>query len=259
MIGVAFSSDGVPVTYEVLGSGAPALVFVHGWSCDRSYWRHQLSHFSRSHAVVAVDLAGHGASGPGRADWTIAAFGRDVVAVAEQLGLGQVVLIGHSMGGDVIVEAAPRLAGPVLGLVWADVYNTLEKPLTDAEIEEFATPFREDFVATTRAFVIGMFVPGSDRELVEWVAADMSSAAPEIALGCLHHSASNGRAIGGALQGLTAPVVAINPDYRPTNVESLQRHGVETVLMPGVGHFEMMEDADTFNLLLARAIKQFPA
>jgi pimeloyl-ACP methyl ester carboxylesterase len=209
--------------------------------------------------VVAVDLAGHGASGPGRADWTIAAFGRDVVAVAEQLGLGQVVLIGHSMGGDVIVEAAPRLAGPVLGLVWADVYNTLEKPLTDAEIEEFATPFREDFVATTRAFVIGMFVPGSDRELVEWVAADMSSAAPEIALGCLHHSASNGRAIGGALQGLTAPVVAINPDYRPTNVESLQRHGVETVLMPGVGHFEMMEDADTFNLLLARAIKQFPA
>jgi pimeloyl-ACP methyl ester carboxylesterase len=259
MIGVALSSDGVPVTYEVLGSGAPALVFVHGWSCDRSYWRHQLSHFSRSHVVVAVDLAGHGASGPGRADWTIAAFGRDVVAVAEQLGLGQVVLIGHSMGGDVIVEAAPRLAGPVLGLVWADVYNTLEKPLTDAEIEEFATPFREDFVATTRAFVIGMFVPGSDRELVEWVAADMSSAAPEIALGCLHHSASNGRAIGGALQGLTAPVVAINPDYRPTNVESLQRHGVETVLMPGVGHFEMMEDADTFNLLLARAIKQFPA
>jgi pimeloyl-ACP methyl ester carboxylesterase len=87
----------------------------------------------------------------------------------------------------------------------------------------------------------------------------MSSAPREIALGCLKHSARNGRLIGGALQELTAPVVAINPDYRPTDIESLRRYGVETVLMPGVGHFEMMEDPDTFNELLALAIEQFRA
>jgi len=38
----ASSIDGVPIAYEVLGEGTPALVFVHGWSCDRSYWKGQV-------------------------------------------------------------------------------------------------------------------------------------------------------------------------------------------------------------------------
>jgi pimeloyl-ACP methyl ester carboxylesterase len=259
MIGVALSADGIPLSYEVMGAGAPALVFVHGWSCDRSYWRHQLGHFSRRHEVVALDLAGHGASGAGRATYTMAGFGGDVVAVVEQLGLRQVVLVGHSMGGDVIAEAAPLLGGRVLGLVWADVYNTLDEPLADEEIEQFAAPFRQDFIATTREFVRGMFTPGSDPDLVAWVVADMSSAPPEVAVDALEHKVSNDRAIGAALRKVSAPVVAINAGSQPTDIESLRRHGVETVLMPGVGHFEMLEDPDTFNQVLSRTIEQFVA
>ena len=53
------------------------------------------------------------------------AFGADVVAVIEKLGLRDVVLIGHSMGGDVIVEAARALPERIIGLVWVDTYNTL--------------------------------------------------------------------------------------------------------------------------------------
>src|SRR5918994_764401 len=87
----------------------PALVFVHGWSCDRSYWSRQLPHFAGRHNVVAIDLAGHGESGVGRQAWTMPAFGDDVVAAVEQLGLESTVLIGHSMGGDVIVDAALKL------------------------------------------------------------------------------------------------------------------------------------------------------
>ena len=45
----------------------------------------------------------------------MAAFGDDVAAVVRHLGLGEVVLIGHSMGGDVVVETALRLGGQVLG------------------------------------------------------------------------------------------------------------------------------------------------
>ncbi len=70
------SADGVRVAYEVRGTGTPALVFIHGWSCDRSYWAGQLETFSREFQVVAIDLAGHGESGFGRQPWTIGAFQR---------------------------------------------------------------------------------------------------------------------------------------------------------------------------------------
>ena len=59
------------------------------------------------------------------------------------------------------------------------------------------------------------------------------------------------------LRELTAPVVAINPDARPTDTEALRRHGVKTVLMSGVGHFLMMEDPDRFNRLLGEVVEEF--
>ena len=253
----AVSPDGIPVYHEVHGSGAPALVFVHGWSCDRSYWSRQLGYFAGRYQVVAVDLAGHGESGIGRRAWTMPAFGDDVVAVVEKLELEDMVLIGHSMGGDVIVEAALHLPDRVAGLVWADTYNTLGEPHTREEIEQFQVPFREDFVTATRDMVRRMFVPGSDAELVEWVATDMSAAPPEIALDAAEYALGNESVILARLPELTVPLVAINPDYRPTDIEALQRYGVKTVLMPGVGHFLMMEDPETFNRLLGETIEGF--
>jgi pimeloyl-ACP methyl ester carboxylesterase len=77
---VVTSADGRPVHYEVHGNGAPPLVFVHGWSCDRTYRNGQVGYFADRHQVVAVDLAGHGESGLGRPAWTMPEFGNDVVA-----------------------------------------------------------------------------------------------------------------------------------------------------------------------------------
>ena len=102
-----------------------------------------------------------------------------------------------------------------------------------------------------------MFVPGSDPELVERVVADMSGAPPEVAVAVMEHAVSNDDAILALCPSSTAPVVAINPDYRPTDIEALGRHGVRAVLMPGVGHFLMMEDPETFNRLLGETIEDF--
>ncbi len=259
MEGVARSADGVPVHYEVHGSGAPALVFVHGWSCDRSIWRHQMSHFAADHQVVAVDLAGHGASGVGRTSWTMPAFGEDVVAVAEQLGLEDMVLIGHSMGGDVLVEAALRLTDRVRGLVWADTYTTLDDPMTADEIEAFVGPFREDFVGTTRTFVREMFLPGSDPSLsMRWSPTCLPPRPRSRSTRWRTRSAMTPAVVAG-LRRLTTPVVAINPDRRPTDIQGLARHGVTTVMMPGVGHFLMMEDPPAFSRLLTETIERFRA
>ena len=256
-VDVAYSADGVPVRYEVRGTGTPALIFVHGWSCDRSYWRAQRDVFAQRHQVVALDLAGHGESGADREKWTMPAFGADVAAVVEQLEVRDAVLIGHSMGGDVIVEAALQLSNPVAGLVWVDVYTTLDAPPSAEQLQEFIAPFGNDFVAATRHFVRQAFTPQSDPGLVEWVAADMSAAPLEIALDAMEHALSNMTAAAAGMRRLNAPKVAINPDRRPTDIESLQRHGMETALVSGVGHFPMMEDAETFNRVLRETIERF--
>lgn len=253
---LATSRDGVPISYEVHGTGEPALLFVHGWSCDRKYWNGQLGHFAETYRVVALDLAGHGESGLGRKAWTMQAFGRDVVAVAEKVGLENAVLVGHSMGGDVIVEAASLMSHQIAGLVWADTYRSLRRPRDPREVENIMAPFRVDFVAATREFVNGMFVPRSDKALVDWVVADMSAAPPKIALRAMEQSITFDREIPARLGKLKVPIVAINPDYRPTDIDSLQRHGIKVVLMSGVGHFLMMEDPGTFNRLLEEVIEE---
>jgi pimeloyl-ACP methyl ester carboxylesterase len=255
MKGVAASADGTPICYEVQGAGRPAVVFVHGWSCDRTYWRHQLRYFAEGHQVLAIDLAGHGESGVARKAMTMPAFGDDIVAVVEQEGLNDMVMIGHSMGGDAIVEAALKLRGRVAGLVWVDVYNTLGETSTPDEIESFVAPFREDFASKTRQLVRRMFVPSSDTDLVEWVVADMSAAPPQIAVDAMEHAIGNDGPILARLRELTVPVLAINPDYRSTDVESLVRYGVHAALAPGVGHFLMLEEPDTFNRWLEVAIE----
>ncbi len=256
---VAYSADGIAVQYEVHGAGTPALVFVHGWSCDRGYWRHQIDHFARHRRVVTIDLAGHGASGVGRSSWTMPAFGDDVVAVVERLELVRLVLIGHSMGGDVIVEAARQLGDRVVGLVWVDTYNTFDEPMSREEVLAFVEPFRKDFVPTARDFVRTMFLAGADADLVDWVVADMSAAPPAIAVDALDHAFSNDGPILDRLREVRLPVVAINPEHPPTDIESLRRYGVETVTMSGVGHFAMLEDPERFNSVLEGTIERFTA
>jgi len=164
--GTAKSSDGMRIAYETRGAGDIAVVLVHGWSCDRSYFRHQLESLSDKYLVVSVDLAGHGDSELGRQNSTIASFGADVAAVVKKLRLKRTVLVGHSMGGDVVVAAARLLKGRVIGLVWADDYKDLEPPRSDADIEAFVAQFRADFPGMTDKMVRSLFRADADPALV---------------------------------------------------------------------------------------------
>jgi pimeloyl-ACP methyl ester carboxylesterase len=256
------SADGVPIAYELRGvSGAdqsgPALVLIHGWSCDRGYWKDQLEYLGAQYPLVLVDLAGHGDSGAGRKDYTMAAFGADVAAVVYGLGLARVVLVGHSMGSDVAVEAAQLLPGKVAGLVWVDEYQSLDKFNDPAVIDAFVARFRKDFRGTTDGFVRGMFPANADPGLVDRVAKDMASAPPAVAISALQNTLSNGPRVAAALAGLKLPVVAINADQQPTDHASLARHGVKAFVMPASGHFLMMEDPARFNRSLDSVVKGF--
>jgi pimeloyl-ACP methyl ester carboxylesterase len=253
----AISYDGTEIVYDVFGVGGPTLVLVHGWSCDRSYWSAQIELMSRNYRIVTLDLAGHGESGLSRSAWTIAGFGSDVAAVVSDLDTDSVVLVGHSMGGNVILEAAHQLPGRIRGMIWVDTYAQLSEFPTVEQVRSRMEPFRANFVDETRAFVRRMFSSSADPTLVELVAADMSTAPPEVALPAMESAWTFGTTVPGMLRDLGIPLAAINPEVPATDMDSMRRNSVEVVLMSGVGHFLMMEDPVRFNECLARVVGTF--
>jgi len=254
------SADGVPIHYHAEGQGQPALVFVHGWSCDRHYWDAQLPHFAAHHRVVSLDLAGHGESGRGRKAWTIPAFAADVRAVADALHLDHMVLVGHSMGGPVILEAALGMPGRVAALVPVDIFSDVDRKLTPKQRDDFLGALRSDFPKIAREFVTeGLFLPTSDPALVARVATAMAAAPADIAIAAMagiwdYDSTA-------ALRRTRTPIRCINSDRRPSVVEAGRRYApqFDIVLMKGLGHFLMLEDPDGFNRLLARTVEELLA
>ena len=102
------------------GDGAPPIVFVHGFLCRLQDWRHQLTHFAEGHTVVACDLRGHGESPRGEAPMTIETVGGDVARMLGEEDLTGAILIGHSMGCRVVMEAWRQAKHRVAGLVLVD-------------------------------------------------------------------------------------------------------------------------------------------
>jgi pimeloyl-ACP methyl ester carboxylesterase len=88
--------------------GAPALVMVHGFSADLTLWHYQWKHFSRHYRCVLYDQRGHGRSGPAtRGDYSLEAMARDLKTILDEMAPeGPVVLLGHSMGGMVVMSLA---------------------------------------------------------------------------------------------------------------------------------------------------------
>lgn len=253
------SRDGVEIAYATHGAGSPAVVLVHGWAGNRTYWADQIRHLAERHQVIAVDLGGHGESGRGRVDWTLPAFGDDVVAVIDEVDVKEVVLVGHSMGGDAVVHAARRLGDRVVGLVWVDVFRSLGHETTSSpeEVEAFVAPFRDDFAAAIHRFVQRLLPETVDGRLVDRISTDMAATSREVALGSLRYARNREPAMLAALAHITVPIVAINPSTTPADVDSLGRHGVEPMLLEHVGHFPMLEAPHQFNVALNAALASF--
>jgi len=252
----ARSFDGVKISYDVQGTGQPVLVFVHGWSCSKEYWKEQVAHFAKKHKVVTIDLAGHGQSDQSRKDYTVESFGKDVASVVKKLNLNRIILVGHSMGGPVVVEAARQMPGRVVCLVGADEFHDIEKGYHSAEIEKIAIRLEADFVKEAQSFVRQMFPPAADPELVEWVTGKMSSADPQVAINAFRNLANYD--LKSAAQKMEIPICSISADLWPMNLDANRKYAktFKLKLMTGIGHFVMLEDPEKFNKLLEEIIEE---
>ena len=257
------SRDGVELAFDVHPSRGDhhntTVVLVHGWLGNRTYWDPLIEVLTQGYDLIALDLGGHGESASGRADWTLAAFGDDVLAVIEAVAGPRVILVGHSMGADAVTFAARELGSAVEGLVWIDGFRSLgdEQPAPPDAVAAFVAPFRDDFDAAIDRFVGRLLPDTADPVLAERVAVDMKSARRDVAIGSIGYALNREPAVLAALSEVKAPVVALNPADGSSDPDALRRHGVDLVLLDGVGHFPMLEDPAMLGRVLTSTLASF--
>jgi pimeloyl-ACP methyl ester carboxylesterase len=149
------------LAYETSGSGAP-LLLIHGLTESRRMWDPLLPALASNHAVLAVDLPGHGESGPGDS-YAPDAMADEVAAVVRAVGLDAPTVVGHSLGGVVAtVYAATHPALRVLNIDQSLALGDFKAAVTSMEAQ-----LRGDeatFMATMNAMFDAMEGPMSPGE-----------------------------------------------------------------------------------------------
>ncbi len=236
------------------------MLFVHGWAIDQTYWSSQMEEFCPEYHVVTIDLAGHGKSGKNRERWAVEDYASDVKAVIDQLHLKNVVLIGHSMGGNIILEAALN-NDKVLALVGVDDFKTVGVAHTDdtkMRIANFIHQLRSNFDATAVAYARrNLFQPTTDSAVTRRVIQNVQDVDSVIAASTLQEVFEYAPRVAERLSQLKKPLYLINSSATPTDSAGLKSTGVTfKVLDVGpTGHYPMVEDPQAFASLLRQVLQ----
>jgi len=250
------SSDGTQIVFDCEGRGDLALVFVHGWCCNKDFWRCQTQHFSKKCTTIAIDMGGYGESGQRRTH-SFQQWGDDIVAVIDSLNLKKVIIVGHSVGGYMVLNAATKLKDRVAAIVGADSYRgKLERSYTAEYAQEAAEGINENTFKDEMRDNERWFVPQSDPELKEWITEEM--------IDCPINTASEGLKAYYEYRNITlsefekveCPIFGINSEQSIFDLDFFESHRInfKPFYMSNVGHFIMMDDPERFNELLEKII-----
>jgi pimeloyl-ACP methyl ester carboxylesterase len=245
------------------GHGAPPLVFVHGFACSHEDWRFQIEALDEAHEVIACDLRGHGRT-PGRPhECSIEHYGGDVAALVNNLELGSCVLIGHSMGCRVVLEANRLMPERVAGIVLIDGSRNAVSDPEGAERSARETVERMGYAVFAETLFRQMFFTPS-READAIVARAVESSAgfgPQLWPRVTRWDAGE---MDAAFAALRAPVLAIQSTTRNAQLQRaplkpgdtspwldyLRSKDAQVEIIPDVGHFTMLEAPEAVNRLI---------
>lgn len=254
------SYDGQLISYNIYGKGDVSLVFVHGWSCDSRYWKYQVPEFAKKYKVVTIDLAGYGNSEQSRKTYTLEAFGQDVKAVVEDVNAGKAILIGHSMSGEIVAEAARLMPDRVIGIIGADSIQNVEATMPADMFKQMVDGFEKDFKGEVEKFVGTMLGSNIKPELKKWIIDDMSCEPPHVAISTFKEYVMKfeNKGIAKIFKEVKVPVRCVNADLWPTDAETNRRYmsSFEVTIIKDCGHFVMLERPKEFNKNLEKYVKE---
>jgi len=248
--------DGLRLYYERAGSGRE-LLFVPGWCCDHSWFRPQFEHFSRTHAVTAIDLRGVGRSDGPEHGYTIPDLADDVARLCAEVGIARPVVVGHSLGGMIAVELAARHPDLPSGLVLVDPGPIVPLPATVERFVDLAARLAgPDGEAVRRAYVsdMGAFDDALARRIADAMCAVPLTVATAVIRGV---NEWDGRA---AFGRCAVPVLLLRAELGP-EPDAVRLQAVKPDLQVGItvgaGHFQQIEVPEQVNAMLERFLSLF--
>jgi pimeloyl-ACP methyl ester carboxylesterase len=251
--------DRQSVHYEVLGRGRPVL-FLHGWMGSWRYWFPTMERVAGTFRTYSFDFWGFGESRRQRTPESIQNYSNQVIRFLDELGIDQVQLVGHSMGGMVALKTAiahperisrvAAVGAPIVG----DSLSWLLK-LTDR-------PVLADLFARTRwlrRFAFRHFLGETNDPAVNEILDDSvksSSTTLQRAVGSMWRTDLRPE-----LARLTVPTLIVHGGrdeiVNPNQADLFDNVPVaEVVVMPESKHVPYLDEADLFNQVLLRFLMQ---
>ncbi|MGY4537350.1 pimeloyl-ACP methyl ester carboxylesterase [Mucilaginibacter sp. UYNi724] len=256
---VSLISNGVRIDYTDTGRGDTTLLFVHGWAINKTYWADQVAHFGKRYRVVTIDLPGFGKSGKNRTKWNTAAYGQDIKNVMNQLGLKNVILVGHSMAGSIVLQGAVDAPENVIALVGVDNFKSVGIASADSvkDKQEYAkaiSAMKKNFKAVAFDwFNQGLFYKTTSKAIKVRILNDVAHTDSTIAIATQEWDNFNDAAM---LLKAKKKLFLINSDYQPTDTTGLVAKKIpyKLLIIHDTGHFPMVEKPQEFNKLLDQVI-----
>lgn len=253
---IVINSD--TLSYYDSEKGKITLLFIHGSFINKEYWENQISYFSPEYRVVALDLAGHGNSTRNRNEWTVRKFGDDIREIIYKLSLEKVILIGHSIGGDIMLEATNENSSSIIGIIGIDYFKNIGFELPQNIIEQVITNLKTDFASTNEQYVRHALLTTKTNKAIESrVLANFKTMNPNVGIAMNEDFLNYSNRETCLLKNMDSKLYLINVNYSPTNEESLKQlvgDNYELKIMNGTCHFPMIENPKELNIMLEETV-----
>ena len=255
--------DNAIINYQISGSGDITLLFVHGSYIDQTYWAAQVDYFSKNYKVVTFDLPGHGKSGTERKRWSVNGFAEDVSFVISELDLKNVILIGHSLGGDINLIAGIAHPENIIGFIGIDNFKnaaTVLPPEYEQQADSIEQKLKTDFANTNEQYARkALLTKETPIEIANRVVKDYRNAYQPMATETTPEIFKLFETEKKLLPQLKLKLYLINVDYMPTNEEPLKEFagsGYEVLQIKGTCHYPMLENREELNKSIENCINK---
>ena len=240
--------DGAKVHYTEYGTGENGLLFVHGWSCDETFWEGQAPALGSKFHVITLDLPGHGQSDKPQIPYTMDLYARAIDAVLRDAKVKAAVLVGHSNGTPVIRQFYRKFPEKTRALVIVD--GGLRPRGDKAAMEKFIARLKEpNYEENTGKFIDNMTSSIADTALREKIRTTMLRTPQYV--GMSEFEATLDPELWKP-DKITVPVLMLLAKQPAWNAEYEQfARGIVPTLdyqvWEGVSHFLMLEKPEEFN------------